>query len=259
MKVKKDIVYNFYNGVVLYPFYLVILMWVAFYVDVELGLDAYKYGVFPRDAKGLLGVILSPFIHGSLAHLYSNTLPIFFLGAALFYFYRKISWKVLLLGYVFTGLVTWVIGRPNYHIGMSGVIYFLSSFIFFKGIIAKHYRLIAVSLIVVFVYGGTIWYVLPIKEELSWEGHLAGFLVGFVVALLVKVPKSNVVSYQWEQTDYIPEQDPFMRHFDAQGNFVSESEQLRRLEEELQQTQWQNIEYTYIYKEHKSNKNDEME
>ncbi|GLB53317.1 rhomboid family intramembrane serine protease [Neptunitalea chrysea] len=249
--------YAYYSGVVLYPLYLVVAMWVAFYVDVIFNLHAYEYGIYPRTLMGLKGVFLSPFIHGSLKHLYSNTLPLLFLSAALFYFYRKISWKVFLSGYLLTGIITWLIARSSFHIGMSGVIYFLSSFIFFKGIFSKHFRLIAVSLIVVFMYGSTIWYVLPIKEGMSWEGHLAGFITGLLLAYFVKVPEENKPVYEWQKPDYVPRKhDMFMKHFDDDGNFVSESKQLEQLKEELNKYDWNQIEYKYTYKENKDDNNE---
>src|SRR5690606_6024302 len=116
----------------------------------------------------------------------NNTIPLFVLTMALFYFYRKIAWKVILYGILLSGLITWLIGRPANHIGASGLIYVLVSFIFFKGIFAKNYRLVALSLLVIFLYGSLIWYVFPVKEHMSWEGHLGGLITGFVFALFFR-------------------------------------------------------------------------
>jgi hypothetical protein len=156
------------------------------------------------------------------------------LSAALFYFYRKVAWQTLLIGGVLTGLLTWVIGRPSYHIGASGLIYLLASFIFFKGIFSRHYRLVALSMIVVFIYGGMLWYVFPIKEGISWEGHLGGAISGFFLSLVIQTELPPKPQYSWEREDYREEEDPFMKHFDEEGNFietpaeeVSESEGVR--------------------------------
>jgi len=170
-------------------------------------------------------IILSPFIHGSLEHLYNNTIPLAILTAALFYFYRRHAFAVIVLGILFSGLITWAIGRPSYHIGASGLIYVLVSFIFFKGIFTKYYRLIALSLIVVFVYGSMLWYIFPVKDGISWEGHLGGFLTGLALAILIKAKMPVQKKYVWERPDYNEEEDEFLQHFDEDGNFIEKNQE----------------------------------
>ena len=137
------------------------------------------------------------------------------------YFYKGQSFVVLLFGILFSGLGTWLLGRPSYHIGASGLIYALVSFIFFKGIFTKYYRLVALSFTIVILYGGSVWYMFPnVKEGISWEGHLAGFVVGLALALLLKTPQfGKTIFYEWQQPDFNPEHDPFMKNFDEKGNF----------------------------------------
>jgi hypothetical protein len=138
------------------------------------------------------------------------------------YFYKEQSFVVLFLGILFSGLGTWLLGRPSYHIGASGLIYTLVSFIFFKGIFTKYYRLVALSFTIVILYGGSVWYMFPnVKEGISWEGHLAGFMVGLALALLLKTPQfGKPIFYEWQQPDFNPEYDPFMKNFDEKGNFI---------------------------------------
>jgi hypothetical protein len=95
------------------------------------------------------------------------------------------------------------------------------SFIFFKGIFTKYYRLVALSFTIVILYGGSVWYMFPnVKEGISWEGHLAGFIVGLALALVLKTPQfSKPIFYEWEKPDFNPELDPFMKNFDKKGNF----------------------------------------
>ena len=132
--------------------------------------------------------------------------------------------KVLLLGILISGFLTWLIGRPSYHIGASGLIYVLASFIFFKGIFTKHFRLVALSLLVVFIYGGLLWYIFPIREEISWEGHLAGFITGLFLALVLRTELPPVQKYAWEDEKFTDEEDDFMKHFDEDGNFIESRE-----------------------------------
>ncbi|UWX55586.1 rhomboid family intramembrane serine protease [Maribacter litopenaei] len=212
------------NAVIIAPLIGVVSIWSVYWLELLNKTNFNEYGVYPRSLMGFRGIIFSPFIHGSLEHLYNNTIPLAILLAALFYFYRGIATKVVFLGIVLSGLITWGIGRPSFHIGASGLIYVLASFIFFKGIFTKHFRLVALSLIVVFIYGSLLWYIFPVKEGISWEGHLAGFVTGLTFALLfeAKVPKPK--KYDWEREDYNEEDDPFLKHFDADGNFIESVE-----------------------------------
>ena len=90
--------FKFSTGVVAYPVFFVLIIWLVFWFEVRFGYNFSKYGVFPQTLKGLRGVLLSPFIHGDIKHIYHNTVPLFVLSTALFYFYRHIAWKVILLG-----------------------------------------------------------------------------------------------------------------------------------------------------------------
>ena len=230
--------FKFSNSVIVAPLVAVLSIWIVFWVEMQLGINLNEYGIYPRRLSGLQGVFFSPFIHGSIEHLYNNTIPLAVLTAFLFYFYRSAALRVLLVGTLVSGLLTWAIARPSYHIGASGVIYLLASFIFFKGILAKNYRLVALSLVVVFIYGSMIWYIFPVKDGISWEGHLAGFFTGLVLAFVTKIQVPEVRKYDWEREDYREEDDPFLKHFDDNGNFIENTS------EEAQEK----IEIKYHYK-----------
>lgn len=212
-------------SVVLAPMVAVLCIWTVFWVEVGFGVNFNDYGIFPRKLWGLRGVVLSPFIHGSVEHLYNNTIPLAILLAFLFYFYQKEALKVLVFGVMLSGLLTWAIARPSYHIGASGVIYVLASFIFFKGILAKYYRLVALSLVVVFIYGSMFWYIFPVKEDISWEGHLAGFVTGLLLAFIIQAEVPESRKYEWEKKDFNEDDDPFLKHFDEHGNFIENKEE----------------------------------
>jgi len=198
----------------------VLSIWVVYWIEIRFKVNLNHFGVLPRDVVGLRGIVFSPFIHGSLEHLFNNTIPLAVLTTALVYFYRSTAFKVLFWGTLLSGLITWVIGRESYHIGASGVIYLLASFIFFKGVFAKHYRLIALSLSVIFVYGSMLWYIFPIKDGISWEGHLGGFLTGLIFAFFIKTDIPKPKKFVWEEEGYNDEADEFLQHFDEEGNFI---------------------------------------
>ena len=212
--------FKYSTGVIAYPILFVLIIWIVFWVEFRFGIRLKDMGIQPRTMIGLRGIILSPFLHSNMQHLYHNTIPLFVLSTALFYFYRNISWQVIVYGILLSGFLTWCIGRPANHIGASGLIYVLMSFTLFKGIFSKHYRLIALSLVVVFLYGSMIWYVFPIKENMSWEGHLSGLIVGFLFAIIFRKSIARPKRYDWEQEDYNEDNDPFLKHFDEDGNFI---------------------------------------
>ena len=216
--------FKFSTGVLAYPLAITLFIWIVFWFEIRFGIILNTYGVYPGTVKGLRGIIFSPFIHIGIEHLYHNTIPLFVLSAALFYFYRKIAWKVLIFGILLSGLFTWFIGRPANHIGASGLIYVLVSFTFFKGVFAKHFRLIALSLIVVFLYGSLVWGIIPLKKGVSWEGHLGGMITGLVFAILFRKEIAKPKKYDWEKEDYNEEDDAFMKHFDENGNFIEHVE-----------------------------------
>ena len=237
--------FKYSTSIFAYPIAFVMLIWVVFWAQVRFFPEIKSFGIYPQKLEGLLGIIFSPFIHSDIEHIYHNTIPLFVLTMALFYFYRGIAWKVLVYGILLSGLITWIIGRPANHIGASGLIYVLVSFIFFKGMFAKHYRLIALSLMVVFLYGSMIWYVLPVKDGMSWEGHLGGLITGILFAVIFRRTIAKPERYIWQQPDYKQDDDPFLKHFDANGNFIE------HIEPEIQEVEQEMPQINYEFKEFK--------
>lgn len=248
--------FKYSNSIIVYPLIILFTIWLVFWFQVRVDSGIKAFGIRPQKIEGLLGIVTSPFLHGDINHLYNNSIPLFVLSLALFYFYNKIAWKVIGFGILFSGFLTWLIANNGNHIGASGLVYVLVSFMFFKGIFAKHYRLIALSLLVIFLYGSMIWYVFPIKSGMSWEGHLAGLITGLIFALIFRRQIAKPERYQWEQADYNEEDDPFMKHFDEDGNFIElepeleneieiESEFEKNLKRKSKENQNTNINYIF--------------
>ena len=221
MEKQHDNPFQFTKAVIFLPLFFVMTLWSVFWYELQFQDNLSHFGIYPREVYGLKGILFSPFLHGDIEHLANNSVALLVLLPILRYFYKEQSFVVLFLGILFSGLGTWLLGRPSYHIGASGLIYALVSFIFFKGIFTKYYRLVALSFTIVILYGGSVWYMFPnVKEGISWEGHLAGFLVGLALALVLKTTQfSKPIFYEWEKPDFNPELDPFMKNFDEKGNF----------------------------------------
>jgi len=166
----------------------------ATFYDVKLS----HWGVYPRETNGLYGIISSVFIHGSWKHLFNNSIPLLVLGTALFHFYKSLAPKVWFYSILYTGLLLWLGGRPSFHIGASGLVYALASFLFLSGFIRKHRNLMALSMFVVFLYGGMVWGIFPSQEHISWEGHLFGAINGLFWAIYYKNEGPQRKKYSWE-------------------------------------------------------------
>ena len=165
------------------PFRLVFLMWLAFSIQFFYGIDLGFLGIKPRSISGISGILTAPMIHGNLSHVISNTLPLLFLGSILFFFYERIGGKVFFRCYFYTNILVWLLSpRASYHIGASGLIYGLSAFLIFFGLLRRDFVSLLISLAILFIYGGIFYGVLPTDPHISWESHLAGALVGTVTA-----------------------------------------------------------------------------
>ena len=191
---------------IIYPLLVLTAMWLVFWADHLFPLiPFYKYGVMPGALESWKGVLFMPLLHSheEINHILNNSIPTAVLLGAIVYYYRQIAVRVFFLSWLFTGLGVWLIATNNnaYHIGMSGVIYAMAGFLFTSGIIRKYKPLQAISLFVAFLYGGMIWGVFPMKEHVSWEGHLSGLVVGILLAILYRKrgPQPPKYSYEIEQ------------------------------------------------------------
>jgi len=183
---------------IIIPGIFVFFMWLVKIIEILFEIDLSGFGIYPLTLKGVPGIFFSPFIHADFNHLFSNSLPLFLLGVALFYFYSEVALKVFILTFFLTGILVWVAGRDAWHIGASGLVYGLASFLFFSGIIRRYFRLIALSLLIVFLYGSMVWGLFPgVYKNVSWESHMLGFFSGVVLAIWYRKEGPQAPVYQW--------------------------------------------------------------
>jgi membrane associated rhomboid family serine protease len=154
----------------------VALLWIVFVVDFILPVDLRQFGVRPRDVDTLAGILFAPFLHGDVDHLAANTIPMLALGWLVMLRDPRHFALVFLAAMLGGGLVAWFLGAPgSVHIGASGVIFGFLGFLIFAGWYARSFSSIAISLVVIALWGGLVLGVLPGDAGISWQAHLGGF------------------------------------------------------------------------------------
>lgn len=160
---------------------LVAVMWVVEIIDAVLPLAVDQWGIVGRTTSGLVGVVLSPFLHAGFAHLMANTVPFLVLGVLVAWRSRERFWAVLTLIAVGGGLGVWLLTSPTtLTIGASGVVFGMAAYLVAAGLLTRHWLDIAVAVGVVLVYGTMFAGVLPfgVPAGVSWLAHLTGALAG---------------------------------------------------------------------------------
>jgi membrane associated rhomboid family serine protease len=190
----------------LFPLLFVTVLWIFFFMQVNTDLNFLRLGILPRQSEGMPGILTSVLVHGDIGHITSNSIPIIVLGMMLFHFYKKIAIPAFMWIWVISGIWLWIGGRnndlyPMRHIGASTLIYGLATFLFFSGVFRRHIRLMVVSALVVFLYGSIMWGIFPLKEEMSWEGHLFGAIAGVLVAYNYRREGPQRKVYEWENEE----------------------------------------------------------
>lgn len=170
------------------PLLLLFILYTLRIMESVMDWDFITWGIYPREMKGVTGVFTSPLVHASWSHLFANTLPLLFLFWCLLYFYRDPGIGIFLFVWILGGILTFIIGKPGWHIGASSIIYSLAFFLFFSGILRKYVPLVALSLLITFLYGSLVWNMFPqfASAATSWEGHLGGAVAGIAAAIVFR-------------------------------------------------------------------------
>ena len=164
------------------------------------------FGVKPQNIDYLTGIFLAPFAHSDTSHLVNNTIPLFFLMSVLVYFFDFFSYRLMFLMYFFTGLGMWLFCPSGHNIiGASGVLYCMTSFLFFSGLIRGNRQLMSISLLIVFLYGGMFWGIFDLPHNslnnISWESHRIGFVLGLIFSLTFQSKGPQKKKYDWEDEE----------------------------------------------------------
>ena len=222
----------------------VALFWLVFGLQNLFAANWVSFGIYPRAMDGLWGIFTAPFIHADFTHLTSNTMPFFLTGSFMMLFFPSVAKRAFVMLYFFTGLMVWIFARESYHIGASGIVYAMVSFLFWSGIFRRSGKSIFLALTVLVLYGGMFEGILPKQEHVSWESHLFGGLVGILVAYYFKnqFEEDEHQKSKWEHVPYA--ERPFFFNRDVftytkAQRLAMEEERLRAEQEAYQQYLYQ--------------------
>jgi membrane associated rhomboid family serine protease len=162
------------------------LIWFIDSMQWGFDLELEPFGIRPRQLDGLPGIVFAPLVHGGFAHLFANTPPLLVLGTAMLFLYPTSALRVLPAVYFGTGVAVWLFARDAVHIGASGLVYGLASYVFVAGLLRRDRRAIAAALLVWFMYGSLAWGVFPAQPGVSWETHLAATMIGVASAITLR-------------------------------------------------------------------------
>lgn len=193
---------HFLNAVFI-PGILVLIMVLSRLLQSGMDWDFYQFGILPRRPENLWSIFTVVFVHADWSHLANNAISFFVLSSLLFYFYRVLAMRVLLLSWFFSGLLLWLIGRDSCHVGASGWIYAIAFFLFFSGLFRKMASVTSISFIVALMYGSMVWHIFPweLHDPVSWEGHLAGGVTGLFLAVIFRNKPPQPLPQIWDEEE----------------------------------------------------------
>lgn len=216
-----------------FPAVILLIMWAIQLVQMITGLSFARLGILPRNTDGLWGILTAPFIHASkdFLHIISNSPPLFVSMALILFFFPRVAFKSFLFIWILTGALVWAFAGSAFHIGASGVVYGLVSFIFWNGVFRRNLKSIVLSLIIILLYSGMFLGILPNQPGISWESHLIGGLVGVMASFLfrheIEITEEEQPILEEADPEYYLDRDTFLqtkaeRRERAQGGWFSD-------------------------------------
>ena len=228
--------------IIFYPIRLVALLFGIHFLHFIVDLDG--WGIYPRDLDGVKGIFLGPLVHASWEHLFNNCVPLFALSSLIVYFYPRVAFRGFAMIYFVTGLLVWLFAKGNtFHIGISGVVYGLVTFVFWNGIFRRSMRSVVLSLLILSLYSGMFAGILPDQPGVSWESHLFGALVGIAASFYYRGELELEEEIEFAKPVRVPEvpyaQRPYF--FERDTFEYTKTERLRMQAEEAERQHQQAI------------------
>ena len=156
-----------------------------FLLNCLLGKRLNVLGIYPRNVFGLPGIATSPFIHGDLAHLIFNSIPLFILMNFVLIQGRPVFYKVSIVIILLTGIACWIFARKSFHIGASGVVMGYFSYLLINAYHQPTIMSIVLGGVCLYYFAGLFTQLFPQDKTVSWEAHVFGFLAGIVASYAI--------------------------------------------------------------------------
>jgi len=215
---------------IIFPTLFLALLWLIKGIEIFFHIDLSPYSLYPKHISGLPGIITAPLLHASIGHLAANSIPLWVLATGIFYFYKELAWRVIIITYLMSGLWTWIIGRSEdefgfavHHLGASGLIYAWAFFLFFSGVFRRSVQLSAISFLIIFLYGSIVWGLLPLEKTVSFESHICGALSGLLCSFFYRKEGPQRKKYNWEEEDDTDNQEAYwMPGYNPQPHIIDE-------------------------------------
>lgn len=141
------------------------------------------FGIMPRHPLGLLGIVLSPWIHGSFNHFFSNAMIFLALANLVALEGQTHFFVITLMIAIFGGGATWLLGRKALHVGASGIIMGYWGYLLVNAYHHPSLITIALGITCFYFFGGLLSHMIPDSAKESWEGHVFGVLSGIISAI----------------------------------------------------------------------------
>ena len=173
---------------------MLLAMWILELIDVVLSGALDSWGIRSRELDGLVGVPLSPFLHGGFGHLMANTIPFLVLGLLVAWRSNGKIWPITITVALLGGLGVWLLGPADaVTIGASGLVFGFFAYLVTAGILTRHWLDIFVGVVVLLVYGSLVWGMLPfaVGPQVSWLAHLTGAAAGVAAAFIYARPPGS--------------------------------------------------------------------
>jgi membrane associated rhomboid family serine protease len=176
------------------------LLWLILGAISNLHIDTRPFALYPGRVDSLLGILTAPLLHGGAEHLLANSFGLLILGVLTLYRFPASAPLAIGVIWLLSGLGTWWIGRPSFHIGASGLTHGLMFFVFVSGLIRRDRTSIAAAMLTFMFFGGMLLTILPREESISFEYHLSGAIAGLICAFWMRRrdPAPPRRKYSWE-------------------------------------------------------------
>jgi membrane associated rhomboid family serine protease len=161
-------------------------LWLLEGVDTLTGHQLDNFGIHAHEVDGLPGILSAPFLHAGWDHLISNSVPFFVLGF-LVLLGGVARWLLASLISIFSsGLTAWLLTPADVVIiGASGLIFGWLTYLLARGLWSRKAGQVVIAVLVLLVYGGLIFGILPGQPGISWQAHLGGAVGGVLAAWLL--------------------------------------------------------------------------